>query len=246
MGPRLIPFYCGYEEEMAAQLTISQAQCEALQAFDTCKIANAIEHLGLRLKNEGFTRPGLHCRTGGFPSAVGYAVTSRVRTADPPIRGYSCYDLKEWWAEFGRFPVPRLAVIEDVDLAPGQGAVLSDLHAEVLRALDCRALVTNGAVRNVPSLHRMGFPVFSAHVAVSHAYTHMVEHGVPVEIFGLPVQPRDLLFADCHGVLSIPEPHLDEILRLASELVSAERRIIDLCRSGDFSLSALFRTERNP
>jgi biotin carboxyl carrier protein len=32
--------------------------------FDTCTIANAIEHFKVRLRNEGFTRPGLRCVTG--------------------------------------------------------------------------------------------------------------------------------------------------------------------------------------
>lgn len=230
---------------MAPVSHLTPAQCEAVQAFDTCKIANAIERLGLRLKNEGFTRPGLQSRVGGFPSVVGYAVTSRVRTADPPMRGYTCHDLKDWWAEFERYPEPRLAIIEDVDSVPGQGAVLSDLHAEVLRALRCRGLVTNGAVRNIGRLDRIGFPVFSAHVAVSHSYIHMLEYGVPVEIFGLPIQPRDLIFADCHGAISIPEKHFDDIVRLAGELVAAERRVIDLCRSDNFTLSALLQTDRN-
>lgn len=200
-------------------------------------MANTIEHLGLRLKNEGFTRPGLQCRTHGCPAVAGYAITSRVRTADPPIRGYSCYDLRDWWALIDRSPEPRVAVIEDIDTGPGQGAVLSNLHAEVLRALRCHGLITNGAVRNVPQLDQIEFPVFSSFVAVSHSYIHMVEHDVPVEILGLPIRPRELIFADCHGVISIPEDHLDDILRLAAELVAAERKVIDLCRSGGFSVS---------
>lgn len=217
----------------------------AIQAFDTCKIANAVERLGLRLKNEGFTRSGLQCRIPGCPPVVGYAVTSRVRSADPPVRGYSCFDLKDWWAEFERYPRPRLAVIEDVDPVPGQGAVLSDVHAEVLRALHCHGLITNGAVRNLPSLERISFPVFSAHVAVSHSYIHMVEHGTPVEIFGLSISPNDLLYADCHGVISIPDSHLPDILRLAADLVDSERRIIDLCRSGRLSQSGLISSGRD-
>jgi 4-hydroxy-4-methyl-2-oxoglutarate aldolase len=230
---------------MGTNSHLTAAQCEAIQAFDTCKIANAIERLGLRLKNEGFTLPGLQCRIGGFPSVVGYAVTSRVRSADPPVCGYTCHDLKEWWAEFERYPAPRVAVVEDVDKVPGQGAVLSNLHAEVLRALHCRGLVTNGAVRNIAHLEHTGFPTFSAHVAVSHSYVHMIEYSVPVEIFGLLIRPGDLIFVDCHGAITIPEEHCDQIVRLAAEMVAEEQRVIDLCRSGSFTISALFQAARN-
>ena len=208
--------------------------------YDTCKIANAIETLNIRLRNEGFTRPGLRCVTGGRPVALGYAVTSKVKTENPPIKG-SCsyYDLVDWWEVIATRPGPRIAVIQDIDTHPGLGAVLSDVHAAVLSALNCHAVVTNGAVRNVPGLAAMGFPAFAAHVSMSHAYVHMVEFGVPVEILGLKVAPADLLYADFHGVLSIPEDLMPDILRVAQEQCAKERRIIDLCRGNRFNFDAL-------
>jgi hypothetical protein len=71
---------------------LSPAQLEAIQQFDTCTIANAIEQFGVRLRNEGFTRPGLHCVTRGSTRVLGYAATSKVRSSDPPITGGSYLD----------------------------------------------------------------------------------------------------------------------------------------------------------
>ncbi len=210
-----------------------------LIAFDTCKIANAIEVLKLRLHNEGFTRPGLRCVTGGFPAVLGYAVTSKVRCADPPMRGTSHLDLTDWWAKLRERPAPRIAVIEDIDPEPGQGAVLSQMHAEILRSLQCCGVVTNGAVRNIPSLAAMSFPAFSCHVTMSHAYAHMVEYGVAVEILGLRVAPSDLIYADVHGMLSIPVEHVGDILRVAREREQKLIKIIDLCHGGRFSFDRL-------
>ena len=207
--------------------------------FDTCKIANAIEVLKLRLKNEGFTGPGLQCVTGGFPAVVGYAVTSKVRCADPLMRGAKPLDLTEWWTRLRERPRPRDAVIQDVDDQPGQGAVLSHLHAEVLRSLQCCGVVTNGAVRNIPSLAAMHFPAFACHVTMSHSYVHMVEYGVPVEILGLEIAPGDLIFADVHGVISIPVEHIGEILRVARERERRLARIIDFCHGSNFSFTRL-------
>src|SRR5882724_10241857 len=129
---------------------LTESQRSQILRFDTCKIANALECLKIRLKNEGFTQPGLHCVTGGFPSVLGYAVTSRVKTADPPLKGTLQFDRLEWWEQIATRPGPSIAVIQDIDHKPGQGAVLSDVHAEVLRALNCHGLITNGAVRNLP------------------------------------------------------------------------------------------------
>ena len=214
-------------------------QRSQLLRFDTCKIANAIEKLGLRLRNEGFTSPGLSCQSGRQARALGYAVTSRVKCADPPMKGYSYYDLADWWDRIRSRPEPRIAVIEDVDETPGQGAVLSDVHAEVLCALNCHAVITNGAVRDIGALARQPIAVFSRYVGMSHAYVHMTEFGIPVEILGLRVAPEDLLYVDVHGALEIPEPHVDEIIELATEQARRERIVIDLCRARPFSFAVL-------
>lgn len=207
--------------------------------FDTCKIANAIESLNIRLRNEGFTHPGIRSVAGGFPVVLGYAVTSIVRCADPPMKGYREYHLEDWWENIALHPKPRIAFIQDIDDPPGQGAILSDVHAHVLRALDCQAIVTNGAVRNVPALTSLNFPAFSAHIAMSHAYAHMVEFDVPVQILGLTINPGDLMYADIHGAVQIPEDRVADITRQAAETAARQQTVIDLCRSPEFSLQAL-------
>ena len=219
---------------------LSDDELTALRQFDTCKLANAIEKLNLRLHNEGYTMPGLRCVTGSCDSVLGFAATSRVRCGDPPLRGSSFQDVAEWWAYLERQPWPRIAVIEDIDPQPARGAVLSDMHAEILRALGCIGVVTNGAVRDVPALGEMNFPAFADQVTISHAYVHLVEYGTPVNIHGLPIDPADLIYADIHGVLSIPVGSVGDIVRLAREGTRREARVIDLCRSAEFSFERLY------
>lgn len=60
---------------------LSPEHLQALLRFDTCTLANAIECFGVRLRNEGFTRPGLTCVTGQDERILGYASTFRVRTS---------------------------------------------------------------------------------------------------------------------------------------------------------------------
>ena len=55
---------------------------ESIRQFDTCTIANAIEKFSVRLRNVGYTRPGLQCVTGGSPRLLGYAATARIRIID--------------------------------------------------------------------------------------------------------------------------------------------------------------------
>lgn len=171
---------------------------------------------------------------------LGFAATSRVRWGPARYAGSSFQDVAEWWAYLERQPWPRIAVIEDIDPQPARGAVLSDVHAEILRALGCIGVVTNGAVRDVPALGEMNFPAFADQVTISHAYVHLVEYGTPVNIHGLPIDPADLIYADIHGVLSIPVGSVGDIVRLAREGTRREARVIDLCRSAEFSFERLY------
>ncbi len=219
---------------------------DAIRQFDTCTIANAIERFGVRLRNEGYTRPGLHCVTGGFPKAVGYAATCRVRTADPPVTGGNYRDRTDWWYGIEQLPAPRIAVIQDIELETGSGSVVGQVHAAILKAFHCEALVTNGAVRDLEAVAAMHFPMFAGSVAVSHAYLHVVDFGEPVEIFGLKVQSGDLLFADCHGAISIPLEIAPEVARVAAEINAHDRRIVELCQSPDFSREKLREVVKEP
>jgi 4-hydroxy-4-methyl-2-oxoglutarate aldolase len=228
-------------------IVLSSSQLEAIQQFDTCMIANAIEQFCVRLRNEGFTRPGLRCVTQKNARLLGYASTSRVRTSNPPVTGKSYLDRTDWWESVGRLPLPRIAVIQDVDATPGSGACLGEVHSAVLKALGCDGAITNGAVRDVPAVSNLKFPLFAPSVTASHSYMHMVDYGGPVEIFGLKVQTGDLLYADCHGVISIPLEIAAELPEAAARIQAKEQKIIDLCLAPDFStetLVKLIRSER--
>ena len=220
---------------------LTPSQFEAIQQFDTCVIANAIEQFDVRLRNVGFTRPGLRCVTQRGARLLGYASTSKVRTSDPPVTGRAYLDRTDWWDSVGRLPAPRIAVIQDVDPTPGSGACLGEVHAAILKALGCGGAITNGAVRDVPAVSNLNFPLFAPFVTASHSYMHIVDYGEPVEIFGLKIQTGDLLYADCHGVISIPLEIAPQLPEAAARIQAKERKIIDFCLSPDFSTETLVK-----
>jgi regulator of RNase E activity RraA len=224
---------------------LSSSQLEAIRQFDTCTVANAIEQFRVRLRNEGFTRPGLRCVTEGTTRLLGYAATSKVRSANPPMTGISYFDKTDWWTSIESLPAPRIAVIQDVDPAPGGGACVGEVHAAILKALRCSGVITNGAVRDLPAVSALEFPMFAPSVAVSHAYLHSIDFGQPVEIFGLRIQAGDLLYADCHGVVSIPLEIAAELPEAAARLRSREQRIVKVCLSPDFSTEKLLKEIRS-
>ena len=227
--------------DSASAAKLPNAILDAIRQFDTCTIANAIERFRVRLRNVGFTRPGLRCVTGGSPRILGYAATCRVRSADPPMSGNTYVDRTDWWETIGLLPVPRIGVFEDLDGIDSGASTIGEVHAAILKAFRCEGVITNGAVRDVPEVSRMEFPMFASAVSVSHSYMHIVDFGAPVEIFGLPIRSGDLLYADVHGVVSIPLEIAARIPETACEIRAKERQIIDLCQSPDFSVEKLLK-----
>lgn len=221
-------------------LTALSAECiDALRQLDSCIISNAIETFNLRLRNEGFANSSIRCFFERLPPMVGYAVTARIRCSDPPPTGHSYFDRTDWWDLIVNVPEPRVVVIQDVDDKPGLGSLLGEVHTSILQALGCVGAVTNGAVRDLPAVKAARFHFFAGSAAVSHAYAHFVDFGVPVEIGRLKIHPGDLLHGDRHGLISVPRDIAADIPAVAARVREQEQRIIALCRSTDFSVEKL-------
>jgi 4-hydroxy-4-methyl-2-oxoglutarate aldolase len=81
----------------------------------------------------------------------------------------------------------------------------------------------------------LGFHAFAGSVCVSHAYVHVCDVAVPVEVGGITVAPGDLLAGDQHGVISIPQEIAADLPDAIRKLEEAERGIITMFRGPDFS-----------
>jgi len=218
---------------------LEPASLELLRQFDSCSVANAIETFGVRLRNSGFTDSRVHCLFEDFPPLVGYAATIQVRTSDPPMEGESYYYRLDWLEHVLSVPAPRILVMQDADRHPGLGSFIGDVHANILRALGCTGVVTNGAVRNVEALRALEFQAFAGNLSVSHAFAHIFDFGKPVEIAHLQVRPGDLLHGDRHGVQTVPLEIARKIPDMARKMIAEEKELIDLCRSDGFTTEKL-------
>jgi 4-hydroxy-4-methyl-2-oxoglutarate aldolase len=76
-------------------------------------------------------------------------------------------------------------------------------------------------------------------VSVSHVYAHIFEFGSHINVGGLEVRPGDLLHGDRHGLLSVPKEIAGGVPASAAKLQQAELRVIDFCRSPEFSVDKL-------
>jgi 4-hydroxy-4-methyl-2-oxoglutarate aldolase len=218
---------------------LTPEELAALGRLDGCMLANAIETFQVRLRNEGFVNHAACCLFPRLAPMVGYAATIKIRGSAPPTADRPYSDRTDWWDYIVSLPQPRVVVAQDVATRPGIGSLVGAVHMNILRALHCVGVVTDGAVRDIPASEAVGFHLFAGSISVSHAYVHIIEMGKPVEIGGLKIRSGDLVHGDRHGVQSIPLDIAARVPQVAARIAEEERAVIDLCQSPDFSLAKL-------
>jgi 4-hydroxy-4-methyl-2-oxoglutarate aldolase len=224
---------------MPSEPVLSPEELEPLCRLTSCQVADAIETFDVRLHNVGFMDASVRSMTPNLPPMVGYAVTARIRTSEPPMTGRAYPDRTDWWNYLLAIPAPRVVVLEDMDRRPGLGSCAGEVHAHIFKALGCVGLITNGAVRDLQAAESIGFCFFAGSVVVSRAYYHMLEFGMPVEVGNLKVRRGDLLHGDRHGVINIPASVARELPDAAARVAKLERRVIEVADSPSPSLEEL-------
>ena len=208
---------------------LTREQLEALSRFDTPTICNAIEGFGVRGRTEGFTRPELRLRSAmSDKPMVGYARTG-VISARHPARPEHAEVMEAYYRQYEGFDLPMVAAIQDLDRVP-VGSFWGDVQSTVHRALCCIGVITDGGVRDIEEVRKVGFYMFSKEVLISHAYIHMVEAGTEVDICGMTVRPGDLIHADHHGAIVIPEEIAGEVAEACVRAMDAENALLEPCR----------------
>ena len=218
---------------------LTPEQLENLRRIDACTLANAIETFHERLRNEGFVDHSVGCLFPKLRPIAGYAATVKIRGSAPPTTNGPYPDRTDWWDYVLSLPAPRIVVVQDAATKVGLGSLLGAVHVNILKVLGCVGALTNGSVRDIPSIEGLDFQIFARGVSISHAYVHIVEFGKPVEIGGLKIQSGDLLHGDMHGVQNIPLSLAAKIPPVAAEISRKEKALIQLCQSWDFSLEKL-------
>jgi regulator of RNase E activity RraA len=101
------------------------------------------------------------------------------------------------------------------------------------KALGSQGVITNGTVRDLDEVARIGFHFFASGVQVSHGYAHLENFNRPVQVFGMLVHPGDLIHADQHGAVLIPQEIAHELADAARRVELAEKPMLAACTLED-------------
>ena len=136
---------------------------------------------------------------------------------------------------------------DDVLIAAAGGSFRSGIWGELLttaaRNSGCVGVVVDGAVRDVPRMRGMGFPVFARGTCVydSKDRQRVIDVDVPVEIDGVRFEPGALVVADEDGAVVVPLAAEAEAVRRAWAKVNAENEVRDAIRAGMKATAAFER-----
>jgi len=212
-----------------------------LEKVDTPTICNALELAGASRDITGYTYGTPIAAPGPLPPVAGYARTLRFSAATPS--SLDADEARELKLRYYRYVCPSagepvVLMMEDIDSQPGVGANWGEVNSNVHKALGVKGVVTNGSVRDIDML-APDFPIIAGSVGPSHAYAHIVDFDVPVTVFGMRVNPGDIVHADRHGAVVIPREVAMDLLRCIELTFEKERPLLEASKRADFSIDDL-------
>jgi regulator of RNase E activity RraA len=212
--------------------TPTEAQFAFLRSIDTPTVCNLIEIVAPERRGAGYTVRHLHCPFPDLPPMVGFAKTVTMRAQDPVPLGQAGYMQKrlDYLDYVAAAPQPSIAVIQDLDDIVGYGAFWGEVQSNVHQALGCLGTITNGSIRDIPMIPP-GFQMLAGSIAPSHAFVHVADYGINVNIHGMAVRSGDLIHADRHGAVVVPVDKIDAMHKAADGLAAREAKIIAAARA---------------
>jgi len=220
---------------------LSPETLDALRAFDTATISNAIEAFKVRDPTDGYASMELRCQFPDLTPIVGYAVTATVNTTSPgPVRVDRLHDLLD---TLRAAPKPAIVVIQHIGPDRLRSCVAGDLISATYQKLGAVGFVTDGGIRDLSGIRRRvpGFQVFAPGLVPSHGTAATIEVGVTVSICGLTIQPGDLLHGDENGLITVPLDIAESVAEQAQKVFNKEQELFDLLNSSSCTYEALKR-----
>ena len=106
-------------------------------------------------------------------------------------------------------------IVQDLDKPAVYGAFWGEVNANTHRALGCVGTITDGAIRDLDEMNNAGFKALARRLCVGHAHSTPVRWNCDVEVFGTLIRPGQLIHADKHGFLAIPDEDVPLLLEAA-------------------------------
>jgi len=201
---------------------ISYSDLLELQRWNTPTIYNGWEQITRHKANyDGFNLEPVTDFMPGMGPMAGYAITVVIQ----PGNEKHPEENPDGWAQYREYvaevPGPKIVVVQDLDKPNLYGSFWGEVNSNIHKALGCIGTITDGGIRDVDEMVGVGFKALARNLCVGHAFSFPVRWNCEVEVFGRKVLPGQLIHADKHGFLAIPDEDQDKLLEAS--------RFMDFC-----------------
>lgn len=147
---------------------------------------------------------------------IGYAVTLVIQPSHKEHKLNNPNAGSEYRKYVAGIPGPKIIVVQDLDKPETVGSFWGEVTANIHKALGCIGTITDGSIRDVDEMANAGFKAIARRLSVGNAHITPVSWGCEVEVFGCKVKPGQLIHADKHGFLVIPEEDQARLLEAST------------------------------
>jgi len=201
-----------------SSLPFTDKDLERLTEWDTPTICNGLELVLPERRALGFTTRPLVCLDEKMKPVIGFACTARIRSQSPSPEPAAALKQRrlDYYRYIGESARPGVVVIEDLDDTPGIGAFWGEVQTNVHKGLGLVAGITNG-----------------------HAHVHLIDFDTDVTVHNMSVSPGDLIHADCHGAVVVPQEAVKELPGVIELIARREEKIISAAQASGFNFEKL-------
>ena len=185
---------------------LSHSELLALTRWNTPTIYNGWEQITKRDSgHECFNHEETKDFMPQMGPMIGYAVTVVIEPSNPKHP----QNQPNAWSDYRKYVAsitgPKIVVVQDLDKPNVRGSFWGEVNANIHKALGCVGTITDGSIRDLDEMKNAGFKALAKRLSVGHAYSTPIKWDCPVEVFGTVINPGQLVHADKHGFLAIPE-----------------------------------------
>lgn len=212
---------------MEEKSRLSHAELMELKRWNTPTIYNGWEQITkCNSAREGFNLEVVSDFMPHMGPMVGYAVTVVIE----PGNKEHPKNFPDGWIKYREYiasmPGPKIVVVQDLDKPSVFGAFWGEVNSNIHKALGCVGTITDGAIRDLDEMNNAGFKALARRLCVGHAHSWPVRWNCEVKVFGRKILPGELIHADKHGFLVIPERDQKGLLDAAKFMDSNECKTV--------------------
>ena len=206
--------------------TSADPEVDRLAALPVSVLADVLDRLGRRAQAMAHAVRPLQ---GGPVSVAGRAFTIAARASDEVLENPYEHEL----AAVDATPAGAVVVLATGGLL--DVAVWGELLTTRMLARGGVGVVTDGGIRDVAGIRRLGVPSFAAAVTPRDSFGRalVTGWGEPVTCAGVAVSPGDLVRGDEDGVVVVPLELAADAIAAAEDKLGLERVVQDALSRGE-------------